>query len=77
MLFRSKKKHIEKFLESGFKVKITIMFRGREMSHTELGKSLLDQMAEELMDLGVVESEARLDGRNMQMIMAPISASKK
>lgn len=66
-----KKKHIERFLNSGFKVKVTIMFRGREMSHTDLGKNLLEKLAEELLDLGTVESSPRLDGRNMQMIVAP------
>jgi translation initiation factor IF-3 len=75
--YEIKRKHIERFLNSGYKVKVTIMFRGREMSHTELGKNLLEQLAEELIDLGVVESEAKLDGRNMQMIMAPIHTIKK
>jgi translation initiation factor IF-3 len=75
--YEIKRKHIERFLKSGYKVKVTIMFRGREMSHTELGKGLLEQLAEELIDLGVVESDAKLDGRNMQMIMAPIHATKK
>ncbi len=75
--YEIKRKHIERFLNSGYKVKVTIMFRGREMSHTELGKNLLEQLAEELADLGVVESEAKLDGRNMQMIMAPIHIVKK
>ncbi len=72
-----KKRHIERFLKSGYKVKVTIMFRGREMSHTELGQQLLAQLAEELEDLGVVESQPKLDGRNMQMIMAPVSPVKK
>ena len=53
------------------------MFRGREMTHTELGRNLLDQLAEELKELGVVESNPKLDGRNMQMVMAPLSANKK
>jgi translation initiation factor IF-3 len=72
-----KKKHIERFLNSGFKVKVTIMFRGREMSHTELGEHLLQQMAEELTDIGVVESKPKLDGRNMQMVVAPLVTMKK
>lgn len=75
--YEIKKKHIVRFLESGYKVKVTIMFRGREMSHTELGMNLLEQLAEELADIGVVESNAKLDGRNMQMIMAPTGAAKK
>jgi translation initiation factor IF-3 len=75
--YEIKRKHIIRFLNSGYKVKVTIMFRGREMSHTELGRNLLDQLAEELQDLGVVESAPKLDGRNMQMVMAPLSANKK
>jgi len=75
--YEIKRKHIERFLKSGYKVKVTIMFRGREMSHTELGRNLLDQLAEELQDLGVVESDPKLDGRNMQMVMAPLSTNKK
>ena len=53
------------------------MFRGREMSHKELGRNLLQQLAEELEELGTVESMPKLDGRNMQMIMAPVAAAKK
>lgn len=75
--YEIKRKHIERFLKSGYKVKVTIMFRGREMSHTELGKNLLAQLAEELEELGTVESQPKLDGRNMQMIMAPLSVAKK
>jgi translation initiation factor IF-3 len=75
--YEIKRKHIIRFLKSGYKVKVTIMFRGREMSHTELGRNLLDQLAEELQELGVVESHPKLDGRNMQMVMAPLSANKK
>lgn len=75
--YEIKRRHIERFLSSGFKVKVTIMFRGREMSHTELGRNLLEQLAEELADLGTVESQPKLDGRNMQMIMAPLSTAKK
>ena len=75
--YEIKKKHVVRFLNSGYKVKVTIMFRGREMSHTELGQRLLQQMAEELVDLAVVESRPKLDGRNMQMIMAPAVPAKK
>jgi translation initiation factor IF-3 len=72
-----KRRHIERFLRSGYKVKVTIMFRGREMSHTELGRNLLAQLAEELEELGTVESNPKLEGRNMQMIMAPLATAKK
>ena len=75
--YEIKRKHIERFLKAGFKVKVTIMFRGREMSHTELGRNLLQQLAEELIELGTVESQPKLDGRNMQMIMAPLAVLKK
>jgi translation initiation factor IF-3 len=74
--YEIKKKHIEKFLNSGSKVKVTIMFRGREMSHTDLGKNLLEKLAEELTELGTVESLPKLDGRNMQMIVAPHAIKK-
>jgi translation initiation factor IF-3 len=74
--YEIKKKHIERFLESGSKVKVTIMFRGREMSHTELGKNLLEKLAEELQEEGTVESQPKLDGRNMQMIIAPRMVKK-
>lgn len=75
--YDTKKKHIERFLNSGYKVKVTIMFRGREMSHTELGERLLQQLAEELAELGTIESKPKLDGRNMQMVMAPFATPKK
>lgn len=75
--YEVKKRHIERFLKSGHKVKVTVMFRGREMSHTELGLNLLKRLAEEVSELGTVESEPKLDGRNMQMILAPVGASKK
>lgn len=75
--YEIKRKHIERFLRSGYKVKVTIMFRGREMSHTELGAQLLDKLADELSELGVVESKPKLDGRNMQMVMAPLNINKK
>jgi len=75
--YEIKKKHIIRFLESGYKVKVTVMFRGREMSHTELGMNLLEQLADELSELCVVESGAKLDGRNMQMILAPVGAGRK
>lgn len=71
--YNTKKRHIERFLRHGDKVKVTIMFRGREMSHTELGRQLLDQLTEELEDIAVVESKPKQDGRNMVMVLAPIS----
>lgn len=75
--YEIKKRHIERFLRAGNKVKVTVMFRGREMSHTDLGMSLLQQLAEELAELGTVEAEPKLEGRNMQMILAPLNVNKK
>lgn len=69
--YKTKKGHIERFLKAGDKVKITIMFRGREQSRPELGHRLLSQLAEEISELGVVESAAKQDGRNMIMVVAP------
>ncbi len=69
--FNVKKKHVIRFLESGAKVKVTIMFRGRELAHPDIGKKLLDRLADEVKDLGTVESVPKLDGRNMIMVLAP------
>ncbi|MGI5940287.1 MAG: translation initiation factor IF-3 [Thermoleophilia bacterium] len=69
--FDTKKGHVERFLKKGDKVKVTIMFRGRELVHPHLGERLLRRMADELVDIGEVESEPNLDGRNMVMMMAP------
>ncbi|RJQ54664.1 MAG: translation initiation factor IF-3 [Actinobacteria bacterium] len=70
--FETKKKHVIRFLKSGAKVKVTIMFRGREMTHTELGRQLLDRLAEDVADLAKIESQPKLDGRNMIMTLAPL-----
>ena len=70
--FMTKKKHVERFLGAGHKVKVVIMFRGREMAHTELGKKLLDRMSEDVKELGAVESAAKQEGRDMFMILAPV-----
>jgi translation initiation factor IF-3 len=69
--FEVKKKHVVRFLESGAKVKVTIMFRGREMAHTDLGRKLLDRLAKEVSNLGKIEANPKLDGRNMVMVLAP------
>jgi translation initiation factor IF-3 len=70
--YTTKTKHVERFLAEGSKVKITIMFRGREMAHPELGKRILDRIAEQVRDHAVVEAAPRLDGRNMLMVLAPM-----
>lgn len=69
--FDTKTRQVVKFLEDGHKVKITIMFRGREVFHPELGKRILDRIAEQTEGAAKVETEARLDGRNMTMVLAP------
>jgi translation initiation factor IF-3 len=69
--FEFKTRHIKRFLQERDKVKVTIMFRGREMAHTENGKEVLDDVVEEIGDMAVVEQQARLEGRNMFLILAP------
>jgi translation initiation factor IF-3 len=71
--FEFKTRHIKRFLQERDKVKVTIMFRGREMAHTENGKEVLDDVIEEIGDLAIVEQQARLEGRNMFLILAPNS----
>jgi translation initiation factor IF-3 len=75
--FNVKKKHVTRFLEGGARVKVTIMFRGRELAHTDIGRRLLDRLAEEVKDLGTVESNPKLDGRNMIMVLAPLAHRKE
>ncbi|MGH2725955.1 MAG: translation initiation factor IF-3 [Actinomycetota bacterium] len=69
--YATKKGHIERFLGQGHKVKLTIMFRGREMAHPELGQRILERLAEDLTPIAHVEVPAKLDGRNMTMVFAP------
>ncbi|WP_208027868.1 translation initiation factor IF-3 [Rhabdothermincola sediminis] len=69
--FETKTRQIERFLAEGHKVKVTIMFRGREMQHPELGKRILDDVAEHVAHLARVEVYPKLDGRNMTMVLAP------
>jgi len=70
--YETKKKHVVRFLEQANKGKVTIMFRGREMTHTELGLNLLNRMAEDVSEIATVEARPRLDGRNMTMVLTPI-----
>jgi translation initiation factor IF-3 len=69
--FETKTRKVAEFLAEGHKVKITIMFRGREVFHPELGGKILDAIAEQVAPVGKVETHARLDGRNMTMVLAP------
>jgi translation initiation factor IF-3 len=69
--YATKKGHVTRFLSAGNKVKITIMFRGREMAHTDLGRKILDRLVEDLGELAVVESMPKQEGRNMIMVIGP------
>lgn len=69
--YGTKKGHVERFLKQGDKVKVTIMFRGREQSRPELGFRLLQRLSEDIAELGYVESAPKQDGRNMIMVVAP------
>jgi len=72
--YDTKKHHVERFLRHKDKVKVTIMFRGREVTHPERGTAILDRLAEELAELGVVEQHPTQEGHNMTMMMAPSKA---
>ncbi len=74
--FDTKTRLVEKFLSDGHKVKITIMFRGRESAHPELGRRILDRIVEKLADVARVEAAAKLDGRNMIMVLGPEKRNK-
>jgi translation initiation factor IF-3 len=74
--YETKKGHVERFLKQGDKVKITIMFRGREQSRPELGFRLLQRLAEDITELGFVEFSPKQDGRNMVMVVAPHKSNK-
>jgi translation initiation factor IF-3 len=69
--FDTKTRQVGKFLSEGYKVKITIMFRGREVYHPEHGKRILDRIAEQMEGIAKVEAEPKLDNRNMIMVLAP------
>jgi translation initiation factor IF-3 len=69
--YETKKRNVVRFLEHGNKVKVTIMFRGREQSRPELGYRLLQRLADDVAELGFVEASPKQDGRNMVMVLAP------
>lgn len=75
--YMTKKKHVLRFLDAGNKVKITIMFRGREMAHPEQGLSILERLADDLKDVAVIENQPKMEGRNMHMLIAPLPAAAK
>jgi translation initiation factor IF-3 len=72
--YDTKKGHVQRFLRNKYKVKVTIMFRGREVAHPERGVAILQRLADELSELAVVEQSPTLDGRNMAMLLAPSKA---
>ena len=69
--FDFKTRHAREFLGDGNKVKVTMMYRGRQMAHIELGREVLDRVAAELKDIAKIEQDPRLEGRNMSMVLAP------
>ncbi len=75
--FKTKTNHVRRFLEEGHKVKVTIMFRGRERTHPELGERILVRVAETLADVGAPESNPSMMGMDMNIIMTPKAAPKK
>jgi translation initiation factor IF-3 len=69
--YATKKGHVVRFLRLGAKVKVTIMFRGREMAHQDLGRKILDRLATELDDISKIDAYPKVDGRNMTMVLSP------
>jgi translation initiation factor IF-3 len=66
-------RHVKRFLTHGDKTKISLIFRGREITHPELGQEVLERIVEEIKDIGVVEQPPKLEGRNITMLLAPKS----
>jgi translation initiation factor IF-3 len=71
--YQFKTQHVRRFLQDGHKAKVTVMFRGREMAHVELGRRILDRVAADLEDVGTVEQTPKQEGRNMVMVLSPRS----
>lgn len=72
--FDFKTRHAREFLGDGNKVKVTMMFRGRQLAHVDIGRAVLDRVAETLADVGKIEMMPKLEGRNMTMVIGPISS---
>jgi translation initiation factor IF-3 len=72
--YETKKGHVERFLRQQDKVKVTIMFRGREQAHPERGRALLQRLYDDIEDLATIEQEPEQEGRNMSMLLAPVRA---
>ncbi len=75
--FDTKVRHMLEFLDEGHKVKVTLQFRGREMAHPELGTKILDAVIEQLGQIAKVDTSARLEGRNMTMVLSPDKKASK
>jgi translation initiation factor IF-3 len=75
--YETKKGHVERFLRHGDKVKVTIMFRGREQAHPERGRMLLERLYEDIAELAVIEQQPEQEGRNMHMLLAPSRAAAR
>lgn len=73
--YETKKGHVMRFLKKGARVKVTIMFRGREMAHPEQGLNVLERLAADLKPYATVESQPKMEGRNMHMLVAPIKGA--
>jgi translation initiation factor IF-3 len=72
--YQFKTQHVRRFLQDGHKTKVTVVFRGRELAHTELGRQMLDRVATDLQDIGAIEQTPRQEGRNMTMVLSPRSS---
>jgi translation initiation factor IF-3 len=75
--YETKRGHVERFLRHGDKVKVTIMFRGREQAHPERGRMLLERLYDDISDLAVIEQQPEQEGRNMHMLLAPSRAAHR
>ena len=69
--YRFKTEHVRRFLQDGHKTKVTVVFRGREIAHTDLGLRMLDRIVADMEDIGLVEQTPRQEGRNMTMVLSP------
>jgi translation initiation factor IF-3 len=69
--FETKTRHARRFLEEGNKVKVTLMFRGRQIAHPELGRAVVERVAQALLDVAKIETDARLEGKALTMILTP------
>lgn len=74
--FQFKLRHIERFLKEGNKTKITIVFRGRELAHPDLGKNMINRITEETKEYGKIEQEPKFEGRSFVMVLAPVQSPK-